>query len=324
MELNTNDNYTRIKDTLKSLYFEGEDYIQKRERIEALKKSGKLDIIFKEKILDDFKEILKEFISLIESPDLEDYHYYRKYLICNANKFVRCASRFKCEFNVFFNNEELTNDEIRDKFGGFPNFFKNSCKLFNIEPYASMDIEELHKLLLECVNLAADKKLIDPNKNRTNSPFNGSIFAKNLVLKKLNSNRLIEVMDYGDGYGYDILLIDEPDKKEKLIKIKSSYDNDSFILTRYEHKIMLETCDIEHSDYYIYKVNKSVGSLSIFKYDKEHNILVDINDENHICVIEGYFTHEREGRASKYPRIKFKCLQKRLNKDKTYTLEKQM
>ena len=110
----------------------------------------------------------------------------------------------------------------------------------------------------------------------------------------------------------------------KDIKIKATFDNDSFILTRFEHKVMLETSDIEHSEYYIYKVNKSVGSLTIFKYDKEHNVLVDINGENHICVIEGYFMHEREEKTCKYPRIKFRCIPKQLNKDKTYTLEKQM
>lgn len=323
MELNTNDSYIRIKEALKSLYFEGENYIQKRERMEELKKSGKLDTIFKTSVLEDYKEILKEFISLIESPELDDYHYYRKYLICNANRLVKCASRFKCEFNVFFNNEDLTYDEIREKFGGFPNFFKNSCKLFDIEPYASMDDDELHELLLDYVNMG-NKKLIDPNKNCTCAPYKGTAYAKEIVLKNLDPTRLIEVMDRGDGYGYDILSIDEPDKKEKLIKIKASYDNDSFVLTRFEHKVMLETSDIEHSEYYIYKVNKSVGSLTIFKYDKEHNVLVDIDDENHICVIEGYFMHEREEKTCKYPRIKFRCIPKDLNKDKTYTLEKQM
>lgn len=304
------------------------DFDKSRKLMKDLKASGQLDFFFdKYNVPENFGQILDGFINIMEKPKLKDYKYYRKYCLYNFSAFTKCFIKYYYEFGVYFSdNKEITHEEEKS-YSNFPLFFKKACIRYGKEPYASMDEDELRIFLNDYLDISGTR-LISPNFNRSANAPNYVRNAKVEVYNLFQGNKWLAA-HYGDGYGYDILRLVKKDNKEILIQVKSCMDDDSFRLSRYEHKVMVEASNLPNSEYLIYKYNYThskvtnrdvPNSLYIYRFDKERHVLVDINDENHICEIQGYMDYEREGRNSKWPRIRFKCIPKYLNKKKL-TLE---
>lgn len=128
---------------------------------------------------------------------------------------------------------------------------------------------------------------------------------------------------FGDGYGYDILDLDEEKEVESLIEVKSSFYNDYFDLTPNEYKTMLETTKHDNSEYLVYKYlyHKqpyiAPKNCYIYKFDKEKQLLVDVHDDNHICEIVETEVYDENGDLRRV----FRCSPKELKKERVYTLE---
>lgn len=309
--------YSKICLAIKDINGGKRDYFGSRELIKELKKQDKLNSTFDEKgITNNLESLLKEFITVLENPKLEKYKYFRKYWLYNTNNFTLCYKRYIYELGAYFCDEKEITEKEEKSFYNFPLFFKKACTKFNIEPYASMDEEELNIFLNNYLDLS-NKDLFHPNLTHSRKTTHDSRFVERTIYNSITSKKAWLVSKNGDGYGYDILVFDKSNEKEKLIEVKTCYDDDKFRLSRLEHKIMLESSDLPNTEYFIYKYKYSNNSLYAYRYDKEHNILVDINDENHICIIEGYMDYERERRIPMAPRIKFMCTPKYLGKDKS-------
>lgn len=286
-----------------------------------LKKDGQLETIFNNLgVIENYEILLNEFINILEKPKIEKCKYYKKYWLQNGSNFLDCSIKYYYELNAyFFDNNIITYEDTKD-FKNFPLFFKKICTYYNKEPYASMEIEELRNFLSNYVDMS-NEKIISPNRARSFNGTKESKLAEKTIYNSFNSHRAILVSEQGNGYGYDILTIDKKEMKETLIEVKTGYKGSYFRLSRLEHKVMLDAANLPNTEYLIYKCDVKKNSMVIYKYDKENNILVDINDENNICEIFGYMDYEREDRVTNGPRIKFFCIPKKLENKKVYSLK---
>ena len=294
---------------------ENRDFGRSRQLVRRLKANNELNTFFDERgVSKGFETLLREFINIMEKGKAAKYKYYRKYWLYNYNNFTKCAIKYNYEFGAYFlDKNEITKEDERN-FNSFPWLFKHACMYYDIEPYASMDEEELRIYLNDYVDLS-NKRIIHPNMNKSYKREGQS--AERYVYRQFNKNKTWLVAENGDGYGYDILHISKKDNLETLIEVKNS--ESVFRLSRLERKVMYESADLENTEYLIYNFEK--GNLSIYKYDKERNILVDINNENHICTIEAYMDYERENRQPKQPRIRFLCTPMYLEEKKILKLK---
>ena len=234
---------------------------------------------------------------------------------------------------AYLNKNIILFPENNKLFFRFPLFFKSACEKYNIEPYASMSEEEIKNKLkdyvnLECFynpNVRADRKnpeyeervssfeVYEPlkyeeyyNKNiRNTKDFSEmdnddfikymSVAAEEDTYNSFNDQRYVKywASQHGDGFGYDILVIDRELEKENIIEVKSSYKYDYFELTENEHKVMLESVDSDKTNYMVYKylynrTSMLYESVQRFIYDKNTNLLIDMDNPEYGCQIIKY------------------------------------
>ena len=321
--------YSKICLAIREINNGKRDFYFSRRLIKNLKAKGELNNLFDEKeITKNFEELLREFLTVLENPNLKNYKYFRKFWLYNKNNFTLCCKKYDYELGAYFSdNNEI---DINENFNNFPWLFKKACSKFEIEPYASMSEEELTIFLNDYLDLA-DKDLMHPNLSRSSnsgyksfSDRTAMYHSKNVekaIYNSIKKDKAWLVSRNGDGYGYDIIVYKKKEHKERLIEVKSSLNDDSFRLSRLEHKLMFESSNLPNTEYLICKYNETTKKFFVYKYDKEQNILVDIKDKNHICSIEGYMDYERESRTPSKPRIKFMCTPKYLDNKKSLLLK---
>ena len=305
--------YIKMADSIKLLYGEEE---RPHKVLRELKSTGELNKYFDEtNIMKDFERILRDFISIVEDPNARKLPYYTSFCLYSFNSLLKVYSKFYFDFGLYFSPNAKPSNEEGMKFRSFVSFFRNACKKFEIEPYAHMNEETLHIFLRDFVvmsgNAVAD---LTKFQYKEKSKWYAAAEQETYDLNKCNNDRCFWVTrDYGELFGYNFL-IHRRTGQEELIGVKSSVDGDSFPLSRYERKVMYESADCPNTSYLIYKFKytKSLGelkqtSLNIYRYDKENNVLVDVDDEDNICTIDAGLDFKRDkGRQ----RIIFYCYPK--------------
>ena len=303
------------------------DYINQNggrshDRIRELKDSGYLDnILESSKVIDDVKKLVIEFTNILDDKVLDTYVFTKKLKLYDNNLFLY-FNAYGYELSAYFNNYNA--------YRNFPLFLKSACIKFGIDKYANMDIDKLDELLNNNIDLL---HWYNPNRNEdevevmmkyydNKEKYDNYFIKKNnnildlfdiddfyilaedytciyedSILKQYGLKSTWVAKDYGDGYGYDVLSYDPFTRREKVIEVKSGLSM-NFTLTKNEYKTLNKACD-NYSDYYVYKYYYDVTSKKlyfyIFKYDKDKEIFVDINNPNNICRIEPnmYFDKEK-------------------------------
>lgn len=294
------------------------DYFNKNggrsfERINELKNTNVLDMAIETNNLHAYiKELILDFINILDDPTLEKYPYTKKIKIYNMELF-KVFNLYGYELSSYFNNTNA--------YRNFPLFIKSAAIKFGIIKYADMPINELDSLLNSYVDLVHQINVnshryevlvmlryfdnknkydnYESKKNKNKLDFNDindlfiasedhTYILENSLLYGTNCRASWVARYFGDGYGYDILSYDRETLKEKLIEVKSGYGN-NFKLTKNEHKTMVEATNNSNCEYYIYKYTRNAINnniyLTIYKYDKEKDLLVDINNKNNICTL---------------------------------------
>ena len=314
-----NDGFQRLEELM--------DYFNKNggrsfERINELKNTSALDIAIETNNLHTYiKNVILDFINILDDPSLEKYPYTKKIKIYNLELF-KLFNMYGYELSAYFNNTKA--------YRNFPLFIQSAANKFGIKKYADMPIDELDKLLNQYVDLVhqininthryevlvmlryfdnkdkynkyEDKKMKNKlDLNDIDDLFIASedhtYILENSLLYNTNTRASWVARYFGDGYGYDILSYDRDTLKEKLIEVKSGYGN-NFKLTKNEHKTMVEANNNDNCEYYIYKYTRNAINnniyLTIYKYDKEKDLLVDINNPNNVCLLtpNQYFTDD--------------------------------
>ena len=278
-------------------------------------------------ILDRFVSVLNDN-SLEEYPYSKKF--YANALSDLTSCFCYCVQGYA--FGAYLNKNIIIFPENNKLFFRFPLFFKSACEKFNIEPYASMSEEDIKLKLseyvdLECLNnpnARADRRkpeyeervnsfeVCEPIKyeeynNIKNikdfSLISDSDFIKYMSIaaeeeifndyKSIPDNIVFWVSQHGDGFGYDILVLNKLVGKENIVEVKSSYKYESFELTENEYKTMLKSVSSPKTNYIIYKLFYNRSSMlpekkQRFIYDKSAKILIDIDDPNYGCQILPY------------------------------------
>lgn len=317
--------YDEIKSTLNNIYKGVIDDRKRKRVITKIKETGDLEKYIEESnVSKNLEIIIKKFIISMNKPKNQNYPNYIRFVLNTFNELPRCFTKFNYELGAYFCDHKELTDEDFINFTRFDWFFKNACKKYGIEPYASMDEEELYRLLNDYMYMQR-RKIGNPCFKHPNDIPELNKKALQMTFERFNRRATHMVSDFGDGFGYSILYRDKEKQKEYLIEVKASKNN-SFRLSRNEHKLMYETSDLPNTEYLIYKYNFMKDSetnedvvkyLNIYKYDKKRNILVDIYDENQICLISPYIDYERDfGR----PRVKFRCVSKHIGKNKTLNM----
>ena len=321
--------YNEIKDAFKNLYKGEVNDRKKRRVITKIKETGYLEKFIEENnISTNLETIVKEFVRLMNKPKNQKYPNTIRFNLYTFNDLPRCFLRHYYELGAYFcENKQLEKEDFKT-FSRFDWFFKKACQRYNIEPYASMDEAELYALLNDYLCMQR-KKIGNPCLKYPVEAQDINQIAEEKTYERFNRRTTYLLSKYGDGFGYKINYKDKSNEKEYLIEVKASKNKTSFNLSRYEHKLMYETADLPNTEYLIYKycfttdpeTNEDIVKfLDIYRYDKKRNILVDVYDENHICLIRPYFDYERDyGRQ----RVRFSCEPKWLSKERTLTMAKQ-
>lgn len=308
--------YIEISDALKTLY----GYSEKKPYAElvGLKESGELDKYFEETgISDNFEKMLRDFIrDIMENKKVNCLPQYSIFCAYSFNCLIRTFCRYHFDFGLYFDKPPITRDyEPHGSYSYFPHFFKMACAKYGIEPYASMNFDELETLIKKFIVMENDQ-LINVGVLQYREPSGYCNLAEEDAFNRFHDRRCFWVSrDYGDGFGYDLLVHEK--NHESLIEVKSTHGNAPFPLSRYEYKVMNDTSGLSTTDYLIYRyAYKRIDNscivepvLTIYNYDKNRDILVDVNDSSNICGIEETFDFSRDNNRKK---IKYICTPSRV------------
>lgn len=299
-----------------------------------IKVLGTLDKLFEENNIDEyFGIILRDFVRIMQDAELEKYPYYRTICLYKNNDFISCFKKYTYTFGVHF-SDNITLESRKDFFH-FPYFFKTSCSKYSIEPYASMTTEELEKLFYKYLYIKRGTSVSykynkDPNAYNVNllgTPECNNSSNTNREKVGLKAERLSYSLfdkektiwasnDVGNKCGFDIITLD--DQKETLIEVKSASNKKIFIMGNLQHKIMCETADLSSTEYlihlYCFDSNTKQYSLEILKYDKNNNVLVDVNDNSNIYVLEAERICKKKKDGTIKSHIVFHCTPKERKK----------
>jgi hypothetical protein len=277
------------------------------QRITMLKERGILNSLLNKTIKPDFKTLLLGFIEILEEPTLVDKPNYRKVLAYTENDYLKLFKTYGYELGSWLNKEQVLTPENNKSFFNFPLFFKESCRKCNIPKYASMDLEELDKLLSDYIDLKhtkskeprKDRKTIEdevdvllhtesPDKNVYNTRAESESYNK---LSHLSYDaRVISVSKkLGSGYGFDLLAL--VGDYEIAVTTKASNNMESFLLSKTEYDCMVKASKQRHTNYLVHKYlfNESSYDVKMFTsyfYDECSNTLIDCEDNSNICKIE--------------------------------------
>ena len=328
------------------------------EDIIKMKKSGTLDEYCSEMGINNaFKKMLNRFINTLNNKGLNNYPVYKKYCLYTESDFIACFQKFGFFFNFLFDDNAEARNNIKRKFS-FALFFRNACKKYQIEPYASMDIEKLDHILTKNIDIihqsnfgymTTDEEICNSTVNYVNSdtiynqyfdPKSRSqidsrskacIKAEELSSQTLRNGKTIWLARYGNSYACDILNIvfDKKNTHETVIEVKtiSKKNNFIFMLSRREYALMRKIADLPSSEYFIhvYKYSNSGECLLshkpvIYKYNNENNTLVDINDSENIYIIEPTFEPISTVKNNYNARVNFICTPAKLENNKKLIL----
>lgn len=320
--------FNEIKATFRNIYKGVIDDRKRKRVLTKIKETGDLEKYIEESnVSNDFEILLNGFIHSMDKPKNQNYPNYIRFVLNAFSDLPKCFAKFNYEFGAYFCDHKELTDEDFINFTRFDWFFKNACKKYDIEPYASMEEKELYKLLNDYLYLQ-QRKLANPCFKHPDDMPELNKKAIQMTYERFNKRKTSLVSNFGDGFGYSILYRDKEKVKEYLIEVKASYKN-SFKLSRNEHKMMYESADLPNTEYLIYKYNFTkdertnedvVEFLNIYKFDKKRNVLVDIYDEKHICLINPSMDFERDNGRQ---RVKFLCEHKYLGKNKTLNMIRQ-
>lgn len=271
-----------------------------------IKVLGTLDKLFEENNIDEyFGIILRDFVRIMQDPELEKYPYYRTICLYKNNDFISCFKKYTYTFGAHF-SDNITLESRKDFFH-FPYFFKTACSKYSIEPYASMDIDELGSLFCKYLYIKRGTSVSYKYDNDPNAFNVDSLGTPECNIVHRNSNEKLALkteglsyslfdkektvwasMNVGHKCGFDIITLD--DQKETLIEVKATTNKRDFIMGNLQHKVMCATADLPSTEYLIHKYyfdsNTKQYSLEVLKYDKDNNVLVDINDNSNIYVLK--------------------------------------
>ena len=282
--------FKKICEAMYKLY---EKYDSSYEKIIELKASGVLDDYFLEnEISQNFKKILRDFLDKLSDPRYNNHHFTRKIILYNDNKLIDCFMRFKYGLSAYFNENKNLTPENHKAWLLFPRFIKEACKKYNIEPYASMDENEILNIIKPFVDLEigynpnkrSDRdhgefeiqviphRVIDPKKyeeydesTTKTTPFRYLGFDQATKYMSIDAEERVYSMGYylnrGSflwvakyiGDGYGFDVLNINPREERLIEVKSSKRNDYFDLTDNEYNVMVSTNNYPNSYYYVYK-----------------------------------------------------------------------
>ena len=310
--------YQNISNAIKKrLGYKKEEKIVKK--IIKQKEDGSLDYKFKKYIRADFRIILKDFISILESKELENKPYYRK-IKAYKNDFPKLFKTYGYELGSMLNKETILTPENNKSFFNFPLFFKESCRKCCFPRYANMSLDELESLLGSTLDLKHQRSL-ESRKDRKSLEDEIDVLLHTESTKMNLQNTLAEELTYyslkdgevervtkecGAGYGFDLLAL--KDDNEVLISTKASVDNDGFLLSKKEHEVMVNSSILTNTKYYIYKFNfddnNQVKSFNIYTYDRDNDVLVDVYDNSNTCGIEERIIKGKNGK----PKISYLCI----------------
>lgn len=277
---------------------------------------GILDAYFIESELDqNLKTILNDFIMILESEEYNKYPNYKKFCLYTNNDFVKCYLDYSFPISMYINESEELTEENTVSCYQFPLFFKELCVRYDIEPYASMDINDIDHLLCNNLNIIHEPAGIrkghkiplkgvrvvnanyseesvteyndyyDPEKRCNMQPrIIECVRAEEISLSLIDKGRKIWVSRCGPGYGYDILNIDG--ETENLIEVKTSSNEDgTFFISKNEKRMMHQIEKSPNTNYFIHVYQYNIESEhlesempEIYKYDKENHVLVNIKD----------------------------------------------
>ena len=289
------------------------DYINKNggrshDRINELMNSKELHKLIEDNSINiDFKYIFFEFINILDNPSLNRYPFTRKIELYKNDLFY-CFNRYSYEFSAYFND--------LSSYRNFPLFVQSAARKYGIEKYANMNINDLDMLLDNYVDM---NKRYNPNNNVNEAMViiksfdNMNKYDNYEKKKRMNKLNLKDIDDfyifaeentciiennqlhnnslwvskyYGDGYGFDVISYDSINYRERLIEVKSGTSN-NFTITKNEYNIMRKASTFETCDYLVYKFTRGLIhddiNHTVYRYDKDNDILVDINDCSNIC-----------------------------------------
>ena len=304
--------YIEISDALKSLY----GYEKKKPYAELvrLKESGELDRYFeKSGISDNFGKMLRDFTDdIMKNENVNVLPYYRIFCAYSFSSLIRTFSRYHFELGLYFDKPPISRTfEPHSSYGYFPYFFKNACTKYGIEPYNSMDFDKLDELIRKFVVIENDC-LVNMGVLQYRETTGYSNMAEEDAYNRFQAKRRFWVSrDYGDDFGYDLLV--HENNHESLIEVVSATDNRGFALSRREYNIMKDSAELPTTDYFVYKytyqkVNDTCvvePVLTIYGYDKNMDILVDVNDSTNTCRIEETFDFSRDKNRKK---LRYICI----------------
>ena len=164
-------------------------------RIRDLKLTGALDYFYeKNNVSDNFETILKNFVDVLNDSELDAIPFYKTAKLFKTN-YINCFSKFGYELGVYLNDNLIITPNNNNSFFLFPLFFKESCKKYNIEPYASMSQDELKNIISKYINLDC-KKSLNPRKDRN------TIEDEELVdyIDTINSSKYEDYEKWKDNY----------------------------------------------------------------------------------------------------------------------------
>lgn len=315
--------FKRIGRSIENVLGSSKRYNRTVYNIKKAKATGSLNFRFNKLIKLDFKTILDGFIEIMEEPTLKNKPYYRKVLAYKDNDFVRLFESYGYEISSWLVKDKELTKENNIAFFNFPLFFKESCRKCSIYRYATMDIKEIEELLKNYIDLKYTKSIV-PRKDRDNiedeilalghtqSPSMNQYntlseeFSYSSLLSRTRPVQVIRVSkEVGSGFGFDLLQVDG--ERETLVATKASDNMESFLLSKVEYDTMVKASDLNNTRYYIDKYlfteDGIVRLKTRYAYDRNNDVLVDIEDESNICNIERKDFTGKNG----IPRVNFVC-----------------
>ena len=301
------------------------------DRIKELKDNGILDqlIIINGVDLQLRNEFIR-FINILDDPSLENFPHYKKIILYNFNKLIYYFSAFGYEIGAYLNNYEV--------YRNFPVFIKELGKKFGISYYGNASIEELDEKLSKYLDISHSNNINSGNydvlikfKSNSNSDkYKEYLWKKennkldlnqrddfyiyaedwtctfeNELLNTNNQQSVWVAKDYGDGYGYDVYSYNIATSKEIIIEVKSGVSK-NFILTENEYNTMMNTENMDTTEFVIYKFLNENGRITynIYKYNDQNKLLVAVNDPSNVCLLQpDYYYDEYNNKKDCYAAI---------------------
>lgn len=300
--------YERIERKIELILGNNKRFDRTPKKIYTVKNRGILDSIFNKAIKEEFKEMLIGFIDILEEPTLTNTPNYRRVLAYTENDYLKLFESFGFEIGTWLTKTKNIDASNNKSFFNFPLFFKESCRKCSIPRYFTMSEEDIEKILTKTIDLRHCKSLV-PRKDRENiedeinvvmhpisttmNDYNkrGISSTCSWLARNMKDAKVLRVSeDFGEGYGFDALAV--IDGREALAVVKADDSNESFILSKNEYDMMTRSVRQPYTSFtihkYLYNIDNKNECLmhTVYGYDSENEVLVDIEDDTNICNIE--------------------------------------